>query len=81
MRKRIKMKCWHCKREYSLLKSLDVDEKPRLIVECPFCENEAVVDLAPFRTENLAVLRSGDATKTGTKLDLPDVLPTSPVEK
>lgn len=81
MRKRIKMKCWHCDREYSLLRDLDVDEKPRLIVECPFCENEAVVDLAPFRTEKVDVLQSGDAAETGSVLDLPDVLPTSPKEK
>ena len=81
MRKRIKMKCWNCKEVFSLLKDLDVDEKPRLIVECPFCENEAVVDLAPFRTEIINMLRGGSSVKTGSGLDLEVVFPTSPREE
>lgn len=81
MEKRIKMKCWQCERVFSLLRELQVDEQPRLRVECPFCGAVAVVDLAPFRTERTEVLRSGDKTTTGSRLNLPDVLPTAPVEE
>ena len=80
MEKRIKMKCWKCRREYTLLRDLQVDEQPRLQVECPFCGELAVVDLAPFRTERTDVLRSGSSAKMGAGLNLPDVLPTSPLE-
>jgi hypothetical protein len=76
MKKRIKMQCWNCERVFSLLKELHVDEKPRLLVECPFCEQEAVVDLAPFRTEKVEHYKSGDTSEGAAGLALPEVLPT-----
>lgn len=76
--KRIKLKCWHCGREYTLYKELDVEEKPKLVVQCPFCEREGVVDLAPWRSELMDVYKGfePDAPSVGETLDLPDVLPT-----
>jgi len=81
MEKRIKLLCWHCKREYSLLRELQGN--PRLLVECPFCEREAVVDLAPYRSEVVDVMATDEAPvkKVGETLDLPLVLPTTPREE
>jgi DNA-directed RNA polymerase subunit RPC12/RpoP len=73
MQKRLKFKCWQCDREYSLTR--DVQGQPKLIVECPFCEHEAVADLAPYRSEAVEVYR-GDGNGAET-ITLPDVIPTS----
>ena len=81
MEKRVKLLCWHCEREYSLLRELR--GSPRLLVECPYCEYGAVVDLAPYRSEVVEVMAGDDAheQKVGETLDLPPVLPTAPPEK
>jgi hypothetical protein len=83
MDKRIKLECWNCERVYSLFKHLDVDEEPKLIVECPFCESEGVVNLAIYPRELVEIYKAGEGeTQTvGYTLDLPDVLPTSPLEE
>jgi hypothetical protein len=79
MKKRLKFKCWNCEREYSLTR--DLQGQPRLIVECPFCEREAVVDLAPYRSEAVGVYK-GEAESGGAEtITLPDVIPTSPLSE
>lgn len=76
MEKRIKFRCWNkeCRREYSLLKQ--IQGEPKLLVECPFCGAEGVVDLARWRTDTTAVMRGGEGDIPGFRL--PDVLPTRP---
>ncbi len=79
MRKRLVFQCWNCRREYGL--TLAVPGAPQLIVECPFCGQEGVVDLAPYRSPIQEVYRSGDSPEEGeVSLVLPAVLPTRPVE-
>jgi hypothetical protein len=76
MQRRLKFSCWNCKQEYSLLR--EVEGRPKLLVECPFCEHEAVVDLAPYRDETTTVMR-GDKSRLPTGapgITIPDVLPT-----
>lgn len=79
---RITLKCWHCERTYTLYRQLNVDEQPRLLVQCPFCEREGVVDLAPWRSDLTDVYKGFDPNPAslGQTLDLPDVLPTSEPE-
>ena len=81
MEKRVKLLCWNCKQEYSLLKELQ--GSPRLFVECPFCEREGVVDLAPYRSEVIDVMAAAESPGkiVGQTLDLPPVLPTAPLEE
>lgn len=81
MKKRITLQCWHCDEIYSLHR--EIHGRPKLIVECPFCEQEAVVDLAPFRDETVVVARSiepvaddGSEIDVAVGQDLPDRLPT-----
>jgi hypothetical protein len=86
MEKRIKLNCWHCKRNYTLLKRLNVDEQPKLLLECPFCEREGVVDLAPYRSDVVEVFKNirdvtQDDGKVGQTLDLPETLPTTKPEE
>ena len=81
MEKRVKLLCWHCDREYSLLRELV--GSPRLFVECPFCGSVAVADLAPYRTEVVETMAADERPnlEVGETLDLPLVLPTAPLEE
>ncbi len=79
MRKRLKFNCWSCHRNFSLL--LEITNQQTLVVPCPFCEAECVVELEPYRKK--AILRKDDEVVTSTprndtveELDLPEVLPT-----
>jgi len=78
--KRLKFKCWQCDREYSLLH--DLRGQPRFFTECPFCGEEAVVDLAPYRPSVKEIYQSSDGSSTAvsTAYSLPDVLPTAKPE-
>lgn len=77
-KKRLQFKCWNCERQYSLLRDLG-GLQPKLIVECPFCEREAVVDLAPYRTPVVGIYAGKDASAQpiAETYCLPDVLPTT----
>ncbi len=81
MKKRLTFKCWKCDRNYSLL--LEVESNAKLSVECPFCEEQGVVDLHPFRKQSTGVFRGGNAHKAPEKyiFELPDVISTSQPKK
>ncbi len=76
MKKRLNFKCWNCQRGYSLLRELE--GKPKLAVECPFCGEEGIADLDPYREDSVEVFRFGtsDQKRIGTALHFPDVIPT-----
>ena len=76
--KRLKFKCWKCERDYEL--TLELKGKPTLNVACPFCEAEAVVELAPFRSTVDTIYRNGSSEKKtiGEEWAFPDVIPTEP---
>lgn len=77
MEKRVKLKCWNCQREYSLLRDVG---QAKLFVACPFCGAEGEVDLAPWRDPAMNIQKGGGAAEAGLgdALNLPDVLPTQP---
>jgi DNA-directed RNA polymerase subunit RPC12/RpoP len=74
--KRFTFKCWNCDRKYTLLR--EITEEQTLMVACPYCNTEGVVDLDPFRKKVKPVMRGEE--KVGNdmleELDLPEVLPT-----
>lgn len=83
-RKRLQFRCHSCKELYSLTRHLPDGEQPRLIVACPFCQAEAVVDLAPWRDESVTLAKGiGDQVLNGDETpsvyQLPEILPTQPV--
>ncbi len=80
MKKRLTFKCWNdkCQKEYSLLR--DLQGQPKLFVACPFCEQEGIVDLDPYRNNRVEVFK-GDTSENspiGNTLNLPDIIPTMP---
>lgn len=80
MKKRLEFKCWNCEKTYSLLREIG-EGHPILSVACPFCGEEAVVDLDPHRKKPDEIYRT-DSPQTitvgETVYDLPDILPTQP---
>ena len=80
MTRRLKFNCWNCKEDYSLF--LELEGKPKLSPECPYCGSIGIVELDPYRQDVVKVLRSDSAEKTviGTEFNFPDVVPTHPPE-
>lgn len=80
MKKRLKFQCWNCRKTYTLLR--EIEDLQKLIVACPYCNTDAVVDLDPFRKPTVTPFRGGNASQTslGTELDLPETLPTQKPE-
>jgi len=76
MQKRQEFICWNCKRTYSLF--IEITDQQRLIVACPYCLQEGIVDLDPYRKDVKDALRSADKKAGESKKDLilPDILPT-----
>lgn len=83
MKKRLKFQCWNCEKTYSLFREITGQQK--LIVACPFCGEEAVAQLGPYRREVKNVLKTVDArasesTLPETELALPEIIPTEKPE-
>jgi DNA-directed RNA polymerase subunit RPC12/RpoP len=80
MKKRFYFKCWNCKRKYSLFK--EITSQQELIVPCPFCNEEAVVKLEPYKKEKKSVLKgdAGGGQAIGYEYQFPEVIPTQKPE-
>lgn len=76
--KRFKFRCWNstCKKEYTL--ALKINDEPQLLVTCPDCHTEGVVDLAPYRSTVVEILQGSHMTLTIPVLQLPEIIPTFP---
>jgi hypothetical protein len=70
MTKRFKFQCWNCPKTY--YQSLEITDQQEIIVSCPYCNADAVVNLRPYRKNIISVMR-GDDDK---QIKLPDILPT-----
>jgi len=72
---RYSFRCWNnqCEETYSLLR--DINDLSKLVVACPFCDAEAVADLAPHRTKSISIMR-GDSKEGEETLDLTEIIPT-----
>lgn len=79
MSQRLTFQCWRCQKTYSLLFELAGD--PVLAVECPYCGQEAIADLNPYRQDQTIDVFKGDTTAplaVGETLNLPAIIPTTP---
>jgi hypothetical protein len=76
MKKRLSFICWKCQLNYSLF--LELIGSPKLNVECPFCGEEGIADLAPYLDNVAEVFRSESPGKERgvSALNLPDNIPT-----
>ena len=76
MKKRLNFKCWNCTRKYSLYREITIEQK--IIVACPFCNEEAVVQLQPFKKEIISVFKGENAEEQtlGYEYDFPEIIPT-----
>jgi DNA-directed RNA polymerase subunit RPC12/RpoP len=76
MKKRLTFKCWNCSRTYTLQR--EITNEQVLTVACPYCGEDGVVDLNPFRNTITTVMRGTEDKEQdlGQALDLPEVLPT-----
>ena len=76
MGKRYTFKCWKCNKEYTLFK--EITDEQKLIVACPYCGEEAVVTLEPYKKEVKEVLKGdSDSDQTiGFEYEFPEVIPT-----
>ena len=76
MKKRFDFKCWNCQRKYSLFK--EITDQQELIVPCPYCNEEAVVKLQPYRKEIKSIYKgdAGGAQPQGYEYQFPDLIPT-----
>lgn len=77
---RYEFKCWNCKQNYTLFR--EITEAQTLFVACPYCNAEAVVDLAPYLKQKKVIVRGDNQTEQtlGEELELPPVLPTQKAE-
>lgn len=74
MKKRFTFKCWNCKRKFSLF--MEITEQQTLMVFCPFCDSECLVDLKPYPPKKVVLRGEGEAEQGSQERELPEVLPT-----
>lgn len=73
-KKRLTFRCWNCGKVYGMTR--EIDGQPTIIVACPDCEKEAVVDLDPYRKKVTAILK-GAQEAAHDAYDFPDIIPTT----
>jgi DNA-directed RNA polymerase subunit RPC12/RpoP len=79
MNQRYTFKCWRCSKTYTLLR--DITGQQTLVVACPYCNADAIVDMAPLGKKIKQVIKgAGQEQDLGEELVLPDVLPTAKPE-
>lgn len=78
MKKRFAFKCWNCKRKYTLFK--EITDEQELIVPCPYCNEEAIVKLDPYKKKKKTVMRGNDDQEIGYEYDFPEIIPTQKPE-
>jgi predicted nucleic acid-binding Zn ribbon protein len=78
MKTRPSFECCQCGRSFGQV--VDLEGKPVLALECPYCGAECKADLAPYRQPIIAVLKGEGAASGETSYELPDPVPTFKAE-
>ena len=78
MKKRFTFKCWNCPGTYTLYR--EITDQQKIIVACPYCGAEGVVDLSPYPPVKEVLRGVGNEEIILWERQLPDVLPTQPPE-
>lgn len=75
MKKRLTIQCWNCPKTY--FHPVEITDQQEIIVTCPYCNAEAVVNLRPYLKKTITVMRGENKDQQNEgELQLPDVLPT-----
>lgn len=77
MKKRLTFQCWNCDRAYTMIR--EIAGRPQLIVACPFCMEEGVVDLNPYRDSTTPIYKgAGELAEAALPAyTFPTVIPTT----
>ncbi len=78
MNKRKTFKCGNCQELFSVTR--DLTNVRIFITECPFCAAKVQIDLTPFLSNAVEVFRGDSAANQEESLNLPDIIPTTPVQ-
>lgn len=78
---RLTFRCWKCLRTYTLLPH-EITEEQTLIVACPYCGVEGIVQVAPYKKRVISTMREldSDDDAIGFEYVFPDVIPTESPE-
>jgi hypothetical protein len=78
MNKRLKLQCWNCPKAF--FSPVEITVEQEIIVSCPYCRAEAVVNLKPYRKKNTMVMKHIDlhniSNDDDQEFQFPDVIPT-----
>jgi NAD-dependent SIR2 family protein deacetylase len=78
MTKRFKFQCWSCPKVY--FQSLEITGQQEIIVACPYCRAEAVVNLRPYyKKPKIVFKRENDETRSEEGEEgfhFPEIFPT-----
>lgn len=76
MKKRLQFECWNCQKIFSLL--LDLDEKPDILLECPYCSKSVLIEQEPHREKIISLFKSDNQQQTQTQAikSYPEIIPT-----
>lgn len=72
MAKHLKLQCWNCPKVYFY--SLDDAGQQEVVVSCPYCRADGILDLRPYPDMDRMVYRRGESESS--PLDDDDILPT-----
>ena len=76
MKQRLKYRCWNCERVFSLF--LEIDEKPDILSECPYCNVDVFIELEPYRDKLQIVFRNRSSADSEHLAGdaFPEIIPT-----
>lgn len=76
MIKRYKFQCWNCPKVY--FQSLEITDQQELIIACPYCRAEAVVNLRPYNKKPKTIVRRDEENETQGEegFQFPEIFPT-----
>jgi len=74
MKTRPSFECWRCERTFGQV--VDLEGKPVLLLECPYCGAECKVDMAPYRRRVITVTRDEEAGPSTVGYALPETVKT-----
>jgi DNA-directed RNA polymerase subunit RPC12/RpoP len=77
MNKHQKLQCWNCPKTF--YSPVEITDEQEIIVHCPYCRVEAVVNLKPYRKKGkvMSVLKGENPSGQGNEeFQLPEIIPT-----
>jgi len=63
--------CWQCRRHFG--QTLELERQTQVLVECPYCHAECLVELEPYQISITEVMRGGPAVAGPDDSDGPPI--------